>query len=168
MASYCTVSDVQKIVPKNVNIGTNVLRGEVNVTTDQVEFWIEETAGIIDSYISTIYRVPLVKYKEPNYEVNPVTFEETYPHPIKMINARLTSANIYDRIIMANQEPNVSEWGKNIRSIAYDDLKLIQNGVIQLKGQTCTGRRFARQELHDPPRAPMHSDMQNPQRAPGQ
>lgn len=168
MASYCTVVDVENILTSNVNIGTNVLRGEVNVTTANVEFWIAETAGVIDSYVSSLYRIPLILYKEPDFSQNPVTFTERYPHPVILINARLAAANIYDKIIMANQEPNVSDWGKNQRSLAYDDLSQIQSGAIQLKGQVYIGLRFVRQELRDAPRAPSHPDVQPHSRSAGE
>ena len=167
MASYCTVDDVRKIVPKNIEIGTNILKGNVNATVEQVEFWIEESAGVIDAHISSFYRTPLRKYKEPDWTQNPITFFERYPHPTTLINARLAAANIYDKIIMAGQEPNVSEWGKNQRSLAFDDLRMIQSGVIQLKGQEMTGRRFVRQNLFDNPRVSANPEIQPNNRAAG-
>lgn len=159
MPSYCTIDDVRNIVPKNIVIGTNLMKGGTVVLESQVESWISDMGGVIDGYISSFYRIPLKKYKEPNWEQYPITFTEFYPPPIPLINARLTSAMIYDHIIMANQEPNVSEWGKNIRSLAFDDLAEIQSGLIQLKNQEMIGRRFVRQELFDASRAPLHSNM---------
>ena len=167
MPMYCTVADVKKIVPKNINIGTSTLAKNINVTIDQVEFWIEETAGVIDSYISSFYRIPIIPYKEPDFSQNPVTFTERFPHPITLINARLTAANIYDRIIMAQQEPNISEWGSNQRSLAFDDLRQIQVGAVDLKGQRKTGMHFVRQELLDPARAPVKPEIQIHTRQPG-
>ena len=159
MPSYCTVDDVRNIVPKNIVIGTNLLKGGVNVLESQVEFWISKMAGVIDGYLSSFYRIPLKKYKEPDWEQDPITFTEFYPPPIPLTNARLAAAMIYDNIIMANQEPNVSDWGTNIRALAFDDLAEIQSGLIQLKNQDMTGRRFVRQELFDASRAPLHSNM---------
>lgn len=167
MASYCTIDDVRNIVPKSITIGTNILKGDVNVTEDQVIFWIEETAGVIDGYISSFYRIPLMPYKEPDYSVDPITFTERFPHPIILINARLAAANLFDRIIMANQEPNVSEWGKNQRALAMDDINGIMTGFIQLRGQVKTGMRFVRQELHDPSRIPANPALSPISRAPG-
>jgi len=168
MASYCTVDDVRNIVPKNIIIGTNVLRGGANVLETQVDFWIDESGGIIDAYLASFYRTPFMTYKEPDWSQTPVTFTERYPHPLVLINARLAAANIFDRIIMANQEPNVSEWGKNQRALAFDDLKEIQTGLVQLRGQIKTGMRFVRRELLDNPRAVFKTDgVQSNSRAAG-
>ena len=166
--TYCTVDDVQEVLPKNILIGTNILKGQVNVTTSQVEFWINQTAGQIDSALTSFYRVPLMLYKEPDWSQDPVTFIERYPIPVTLINARLAAASIYDKIIMANQEPNVSDWGKAQRGLAFDDIRQIQTGQIQLRGQVRTGRRFVRQELFDPARVPVKPDLQPHNRAPGE
>lgn len=167
MADYCTVADVTKILPDNITIGTNKLRDGANITTAEVEYWIDKASETIDSYLSAFYRVPLVTYKIPDFSQNPVTFTEEYPPPIELICARLAAGLIFDDVFMAQQEPNVSEWGKNQRSLAYDDLKLIQAGAIQLKGQEFIGLRFVRQELFDPSRMPSKDSLQLPQRQPG-
>ena len=167
MSSYCTVDDVRNILPDSVVIGTNLLQGNTNVTTSKVEEWIEYAASIIDSEVSSFYRIPLIKYKEPDYSITPVVFEEKYPPPIPIINARLAAAYLYDHIMSAEQEPNISEFAKNQRSLAYDDLKSIQAGKIQLKNQVMRGLRFVRQELLDPSRTPV-KDNQPPNRGAGQ
>lgn len=165
--SYCTIQDLRDILPKNVTIGTNLLDRNVNVLESQAEYWMDQTAGIIDSYLSAFYRIPLIEYKEPNYSVNPITFTEKYPPPIPLINARLAAAQIYDYVMMAQQTPNVSDWGKNMRALAFDDLSQIQAGYIQLKNQEFTGKRFVRQSLHDPSRMPAKGEYPVHNRPPG-
>jgi len=161
MSQYCSTDDVSNLLPQTIVIGTSLLDQNVNALEETVTFWINQTAGIIDSYLTSFYRVPLMKYKEPvDFSTDPVTFTEIYPHPIIMINARLASASLYDSVISANQEPNIAEWGMNQRSLAYDDLILIQSGMIQLKNQVRTGMRFVRQELFDPSRSPTKSEIQ--------
>ena len=145
-----------------------MLKGNINVTEAQVEYWIQETSGIIDSYISSLYRTPLKKSKEPNWEDDPITFNEFYPHPIIISSARLAAAAIYDNIIMAGQEPNVSDWGKNVRALAYDVLSQIQAGTIQLQGQEFVGRRFVRQTLLDSPRSALIPNSQPNSRSAGE
>jgi len=167
MSEYCLVNDVQKILPENVVIGTNLQSANVRVLQGDVEYWIQIAADIIDSHIGTIYRAPLIKYKEPDFSTNPVTFTEKYPPPIVIINARLAASHIYDEIIMSDQEPGVSDWGKNQRALAFDDLKSIESGVIILKGQVLTGRRFARQELLDNQRVTIQPALQPQNRQPG-
>jgi hypothetical protein len=168
MSQYCTLDDLKNILPKNIIIGKNVQSANVNCTEDRALFFIEQTAGTIDANLSSLYRIPLIKYKEPQYDQDPITFIEEFPPPIVLINARLAAASIYDYIMSANQEPNVSEFGKNQRSLAYDDLSLIQAGVIQLKNQYKTGTRFVRQELMDSPRVILKNGVQTPQRQAGQ
>ena len=165
---YCTQSELEDILPKNIVIGTNLLEPNVNVLEDQVTFWISQGASTIDAYVSAIYRIPLIMYKEPDFTVDPPTFTEIYPHPITLINARLAAAHIYDYVIMAQQEPNVSEWGKNMRSLAFDDLEQIKSGTIRLKNQVFFGKRFVRQQLHDPARMPWKGAYDPHNRAPGQ
>jgi hypothetical protein len=168
MAQYCTLEDLQSILPNTVVIGTNLQNKNVNVLESRALFLIEQGAGLIDSYITTIYRVPLMKYKEPDYSATNITFAELYPPPIVLINARLAAANIYDHIMMAQQTPNVSEWGKNQRALAFDDLKEIQTGAIQLKGQELIGLRFVRMELFDPSRLPTKPPVSPTNRQAGQ
>jgi hypothetical protein len=149
MADYCTVADVQLILPKTIIIGDNILRGGANATTSNVESWITRSSEELDSHLSAFYRIPLITYKQADFSANPITFTEMYPPPIVLITSRLAAAHIYDNIMMAGQEPNVSEWGKNQRSLAFDDIKMIQAGVIQLRNQVRTGYRFVRTELFD-------------------
>jgi hypothetical protein len=166
MSQYCTIDDLKNILPKNIIIGN--MKERANCSEERALFFIEENAGIIDSQISALYRIPLIKYKEPDFSSNPVIFLEKYPRPITLINARLAAASLYDYIMNAQQEPNVSEWGKNQRALAYDDLKSVQAGLIQLKGQVKNATRFVRQELFDPARVPSKNGIQPPNRAAGQ
>jgi hypothetical protein len=168
MSQYCTLDDLQGILPNTVVIGTNLQTKNVNVLESRALFMIEQAAGLIDSYITTIYRVPLMKYKEPDYSESTITFVEFYPPPVVLINARLAAANIYDYIMMAQQTPNISEWGKNQRALAFDDLREIQSGAIQLKGQELVGLRFVRTELFDPSRVPAKPPVPPTQRQAGQ
>ena len=154
MSQYCTIDDLENILPNRVVIGTNLQAKNVNVTTTRATAMIVQAAGIIDAYLSAVYRIPLVQYKEPDFTVDPVTFTAVFPPPLILINARLAAANIYDHVMMAAQEPNISEWGKNQRSLAFDDISEIQSGAIQLRGQEKIGLRFVRQELLDPSRVP--------------
>ena len=160
MSKYCTRDDVSNVLPETIVIGTNLLSQNVNVTEDQADFWIDRTAGEIDSYLTAFYRVPFIKYKEPvDFSTDPVTFIEIFPHPLVLLNARLTAASLYDMVVSANQEPNVAEWGKNMRALAFDDLQQIVAGTVQLKNQIKMGMRFARQELFDPSRLPAKGEI---------
>lgn len=152
MPNYCTVDDVQNVLAEEIGIGTNLLEENVNVLEGDVNNWIEYSADIIDSYINTIYRTPLIQYKEPDFTEDPPTFQSKYPSPIPLINAELAASFVYDNVIMAQQSPNQSEWGTNKRSLAYDRLRDIMSGLIVLKGQVQVGNRFVRRSLFDDPR----------------
>jgi hypothetical protein len=152
MSTYCTISDLQKILPKSYIIGDSVLKNGANILTSTANFEIQYTAGIIDGYLSAIYRTPLVPFKEADFTVKPVTFVSVVPAIIVLINTRLAAANLFDQVFNAEQEPAISAFGSNQRSLAFDDLKSIQNGDIQLKNQEMVGWRFVRTELLDNPR----------------
>jgi len=164
---YCTVSEVQQILPNKIVIGTNLQDRNVNILESDVTFYIEQSAGIINGYLSTIYNTPLRKIKVPDYE-NGTLGTPVYPDPIPLINARLTAAKIYDEVISSGQEPNVSDWGKNQRSLAFDDLSQLQSGTIFLRGQIYTGKRFHRRELMDDPRVARPGELQINKRNAGQ
>lgn len=149
---YCELSDVQLLLPRNVLIGANMMEEDVNVSTSDVTTWIVKSGELIDAELSTIYRTPLIKFKEANFSVQPITFTEKYPNPVPLICARLTAGFIYDEIVMSEQSPNVSEWGKNMRALAYDDISQIKSGLITLRGQPLEGFRFVRKSLYDDPR----------------
>ncbi len=165
--AYCTVDEVQTILPNKVVIGTNLTERNVNILRSDVEFFMEEAAGVINGYLSSIYHVPLRKIKTPDYE-NGTFSAADYPDPIPLINARLAAAKIYDEVISSGQEPNVSDWGKNQRSLAFDDLAQIQTGAIFIRGQVYTGKRFVRHELHDMARVPRPGEFPMNSRSAGQ
>lgn len=165
--AYCTLQDVKDILPNKVILGTNLQEKNVNMLESRAQYLIDTASTIIDSYLSGVYVIPLRKYKKPDFE-NGTFFTATYPDPIPLANARLAAAAIYDEIAMAGQTPNVSEWGKNQRALAFDDLTQVQSGTITLLGQLFNGKRFVRHELHDNPRVPRPNEFQVNKRAAGQ
>ena len=167
MSSYCTVDDVQIVLPDGITIGTNLLEDNINVLQVDVEYYIIKTAEIIDSELGTIYRVPLIPFKEPDFTANPIAFTEKYPAPIILINAELAASYVYDDIVMAQQEPNESQWGFNKRALAMDKLKEIQSGIIVLRNQVFKGFRFCRRSLYDDPRISRPGEFPPPQRQAG-
>lgn len=167
MAKYCEIEDVQAILPAEHTIGTNLSDSNVNVLEADVDKWITFASSIIDSELSTIYRIPLIPYKQPDFTVDPITFEEIYPDPIPLICARLVAASIYDEIMMSQQSPNVSDWGKNQRSLAYDSLRDIRSGLVKLRNQPIINYRFVRGTLYDDPRASRKGEFTPTQRQAG-
>ena len=217
--SYCTVADVQRILPEKVkigdrNIGTpvpgRVGSGRSNISPEETERYIVLAQQYIDARLRPFYLCPLRAIKSFETDVfnnlNPgtnvqvqvedsriftrgelvrlqdkdsmesavvletpnlttVTLERIYypylsanglkisivefPDPIPVITARLTASFILDRLFVAEQAPDVSQYGKtqrNLATIAIDD---ILKGVTYLIGQEHTGRRFCRGSLLD-------------------
>lgn len=72
-----------------------------------------------------------------------------YPPPIEQISARLAAASIYDKYFAAQNSPNVSDYGKEMRKISIAQLNDILNGKSILKCQKRKGDRFASPYLSD-------------------
>lgn len=160
MPQYCSISEVQLTLPDNIVIGDNLQERNVTILREDVDQWITFASEEIDSYLNTVYRVPLIRVKKPvNFGDTPIVYSNRYPDPIPLICARLTVGFLYDEIVNAQQEPNISDWGKNQRALAHDDLRSIQSGVIKLQGQVLKGYRFKRADLLDSARVPRPGEM---------
>lgn len=72
-----------------------------------------------------------------------------YPDPIPLMCARLAISIGFDRTFVAEQQPDVSSYGKTQRNLANQDLDRILTGVVRLQGQNHMGRRFARTSVMD-------------------
>ena len=70
-----------------------------------------------------------------------------YPDPIPLISSRLTAANIYDKYFASQSNPNVSDFGKTMRTLATNSLNNILNGRTVLHGQMRVGNRFFNSNL---------------------
>lgn len=73
----------------------------------------------------------------------------TFPDPIPVTCARMAVAAIIDKQFVAEQNPDVSEYGKRQRTLAAAALDEIMAGAIRLHGQDFVGRRFVRMNLRD-------------------
>lgn len=71
------------------------------------------------------------------------------PDPIPIVCARIAVSNIIDKQFVAEQNPDVSSYGKSQRTLASADLDEIMAGAIRLNGQDFVGRRFVRMSLRD-------------------
>lgn len=167
---YASIADVQSILPDNIVIGTNALEDNVSILETDVTSFIEFATEIINSNLRNIYRVPLMRVKSIDFTTAPTSssdFNSDFPSPIRLLCTRLAAGHLYDELINANQEPNIVDWGKNQRALAYDQLRNIQSGAITLKGQEYTGHRFIRKELLDDPRLSRPGEFPTHQRSAG-
>jgi len=164
---YCTVDDIQNILPDNVVIGDSLMTKNVTVLRTDVERWIEFSESIVNSKLVNIYRIPLIPIRVPDFTVDPVTFTERYPDPIPIVCARLAAGHLFDEIVNAQQDPNISEWGKNQRALAHDILVDIMSGITTLRGQVRDGYRFVPNEIYDDARVSRPGEMGRNQRGAG-
>lgn len=72
-----------------------------------------------------------------------------YPDPIPIACARIAVATIIDRLFVAEQHPDISNYGKTQRTLAAAALDEIMAGSVRLNGQEFVGRRFVRMQLRD-------------------
>jgi hypothetical protein len=72
-----------------------------------------------------------------------------FPDPVMSMCAKMGVSLLIDRQFVAEQEPDVSNYGKTLRSACASDMDAILSGVIRLEGQEHTGRRFVRISLFD-------------------
>ncbi len=167
MPVYCDFEDIQNILPDNIVIGTNLMEENVSILESDVQQWMEYASNVIDAELRTIYRTPLIQTKTLDYTSSTPEIVQDWPVPIRIICARIAVGHIYEELVSSDQEPNVSEYGQNMRALAYDELARIQSGILTLKGQIYTGHRFVRKELLDDPRVSRPGEMTVPTRASG-
>lgn len=77
-----------------------------------------------------------------------------FPDPIPLLTARFACSFLIDRLFVAEQSPDVSQYGKNQRNLARNEMDDILAGTIRLVGQDHTGRRFVRGSLFDAYKSP--------------
>jgi len=72
-----------------------------------------------------------------------------YPDPVPVMTARLACALMFDKLFVADQAPDVSQYGKTLRNMATRDMNGILGGQVRLLGQEMHSRRFVRHQLFD-------------------
>lgn len=72
-----------------------------------------------------------------------------YSDPIPVMTARLACTLIFDRLFVADQHPDVSNYGKTLRNLVTVDMNAILSGQIRLVGQEIISKRFVRGQLFD-------------------
>lgn len=72
-----------------------------------------------------------------------------YPAPIPEICIHIAAAMLFDREFNAQNEPDISNYGKSLMAKATSSLDKVLSGAIRLYGQEHTGRRFVKTALRD-------------------
>jgi len=111
----------------------------------------EDTGDQQEHIVATIVDQNTVTTLDPitAFEAGARVFRIAYPYPVNEISARFAAAFIYDKYFAAQNEPNVSEYGQEMRKIAMGRLNDILNGKIILYCQQRIGDRFGNPWLED-------------------
>lgn len=104
----------------------------------------DDATGVEESHIVNEvldqYRFTVVDAIETVFEGDEVrVLRIQYPPPVNQISARYASSFIYDKYFAAQNAPNVSDYGKEMRSVAMGQLNDILNGRVILKCQRRRG-----------------------------
>jgi hypothetical protein len=128
-----------------VNDGNIFSYYDVVEIRDQLQIEETEVKDLIDS--KTIQ----VNTLSNNYSINDGTTISIleFPDPIPLITARLACATAFDELFASEQAPDLSNYGKTQRDMAFNALDSILDGTILLFGQEYMGRRFIRAPLFD-------------------
>jgi hypothetical protein len=112
----------------------------------------EDTGDEEQHIVATIVDQNSVTTLDPiltTFEAGVRVFRIAYPFPVNEISARFAAAFIYDKYFAAQSDPNVSEYGQEMRRIAMGRLNDILNGKIILYCQQRIGDRFGNPWLDD-------------------
>ena len=116
------------------------------VPGDQIEIFNlttgENETNIVNETIDQ-YSVSVLTNFTTNFEGSNIVVKRIqYPPPINQISARYAASFIYDKYFAAQNAPNVSDYGKEMRNVAMGQLNDILNGKVILRNQFRVGDRY--------------------------
>ena len=155
------VCPLRRIKSHETTVLNNLTAGtSVSVQVENSGAFIQhETVRIQDKdnmEIATITSVPnlnevivdtLVNNYDPDNRLLISVIE--FPDPIPLMATRLAVSFMLDRLFVAEQSPDVSQYGKSQRNMARNSMDDILTGEVLLFGQEHTGRRFVRGSVLD-------------------
>ena len=104
------------------------------VTGEEEDHVVSE---LIDYHSATVL-YPISDFSAANTIVKRIQ----YPPPLNQISARLAASFIYDKYFAAQNSPNISDYGKEMRNWAMGQLNNILNGRVTLRRQLRIGDRY--------------------------
>lgn len=156
---------LKKIKTYEETLPADVKSGSKSITvTDNGPFRAGELVRIGDLYgsevnevdllpddLSTTGSISLVNPVKKNYTVGNQSIVSivAYPDPVPLVCARIAVAAVIDKMFVAEQNPDVSNYGKSQRTLASNVLDELMAGSVRLNGQEFVGRRFVRMQLRD-------------------
>lgn len=119
---------------------------------------VRDSYGFQEMTVATIPTSTRVNFTAPltnSHLASDTSLERIrYPDPIPKCSARLAAAYFFDKHFSAQQEPNVSDYGKFLRTVVSQDINLITSGKIRLAVPDAgeyIGRRYYNLVLEDVP-----------------
>jgi len=151
---------LRRMVKGEFDILANVAIGDVSLIIDDTSrFLIGDMVLVTDGttsekkIISTITDETTMTFTlaftDSFLAANSLVQRIGYPDPIPFISARFAAANLYDKHFASQASPNVSDYGKALRTMAENDLNSVLNGRVHLLSQKRLGRRFFNPALLD-------------------
>jgi hypothetical protein len=119
--------------------------GDMIVLTDRVD----SEKKIIDTITSETELEVTLAFATAFLASDTIVQRIGYPDPIPLCSARFAAASLYDKFFSAQANPNVSDYGKNLRNMAENDFNSVLNGRTRLHGEKILGRRFFNPNLLD-------------------
>ena len=120
-----------------VTDATNLVPGDEIVIRDDSTGYEEthQVQTIIDQYSFTVYQDIEADFDGDNVRVIRVGF----PPPIHQVSARWACSFIYDKYFSAQNSPNVSQYGEQMRSWAMGQINNVLNGKVIIR-EPCSRR----------------------------
>ncbi len=155
------VCPLRRVKSYETAVENNLIAGtDVSITVeDSGSFISHEVARIQDKdnmEVVTISSVPnlntvIVSSLLNNYDAENRLMISVleFPDPVPLMTAQLAVSIMLDRLFVAEQSPDVSQYGKSQRNYARDSMDSILKGQVLLFGQEHTGRRFVRGSVFD-------------------
>jgi hypothetical protein len=152
------IKDYETEILNNVSSGSNVMIS-VNdsgaFATGQL-VRIQKTHGYEQTVVTN---VPDLKRLEvsilaSDYDADSTVSILEFPDPIPLICARLAVSYAFDQLFIAEQAPDVSQYGINQRKLAMNSMDSILSGTAILVGQDHVTKRFARMSVFDSYKTP--------------
>lgn len=148
----------EETLVENFTVGSQTLKVTDNGPFD-VGVFVRVSDGTTTTLFSVdeVYDAPANRREVKVTPVTPNTFQAgvaivsivEYPSPMSDMCARLAVSMIIDKEFVAQQAPDVSNYGKSMRTMAANALDKILTGAIRLDGQEFVSRRFVTTALRD-------------------
>jgi len=117
---------------------------------------VQKTHGFESTTIVDIPDLKRIKVSSlgSSYDADSTVSILEFPDPVPLICARLAVSYAFDQLFIAEQAPDVSQYGTEQRKLAMNSMDSILSGSSILFGQEHVTKRFARMSVFDSYKTP--------------